>query len=137
MSYEDILKFIQVQPVCTFATCKDNTPQVRGFLTNIIDDKIYFTTSANKNVGKQIVKNRQAQLCYLSHDFSKMLRITTTLEILDDKKIKQHLIETRDYLQGFSANDEDFFLLGVSNSSATFWTLADNLHEDELEVIHF
>ena len=137
MDYEDILNFVQIQPVCTFATCEDNNPYARGFLTNIIDGQIYFTTSANKDVGKQIVKNRQAQLCYLSHDFSKMLRITTTLEILNDKKIKQHLIDTREYLQGFKADDKDFFLLGLSNSSATFWTLTDNLHEDELEVIYF
>ncbi|MBU0632542.1 pyridoxamine 5'-phosphate oxidase family protein [bacterium] len=140
MNYEDILSFVQSQPVCTLATCsmsEENTPHVRGFLTNIIDQKIYFTTSANKNVGKQIVKNKHAELCYLSHDFSKMLRISTTLEILNDKKIKQHLIDTREYLKGFSADDEEFFLLGLSNSSATFWSLADNLKEEDLEVITF
>ena len=137
MEYKDILEFIGMQPVCTLASCNGTRAQARGFLTNIIDGKIYFTTSANKNVGKQLLKNQAVQLCYLAHDFSKMLRITTTIKILDDKKIKQHLIDTREYLKGFSVDDEEFLLLGLSDSKATFWTLTDNLHEDDLEVVYF
>ncbi len=137
MEYQDILEFVSSNPVCTIATSQNNKPHVRAFLTNIIDGVFYFTTSAKKRVGQQITQNQKSELCYLSPDFSKMLRVTTTLKILDDKKLKQHLIDTRDYLKGFSVDDEAFILFTLSNSKATFWTLADNLKEEDLEVVAF
>lgn len=137
MEYQNILEFVSSNPVCTIATSQNNKPHVRAFLTNIIDGVFYFTTSAKKRVGQQITQNQKSELCYLSPDFSKMLRVTTTLKILDDKKLKQHLIDTRDYLKGFSVDDEAFILFTLSNSKATFWTLADNLKEEDLEVVAF
>lgn len=137
MEYKDVLEFVSAHPVCTLATCDSHQPHARGFLTNIINDTIYFTTSAKKKVGAEILRNRQSELCYLSGDFSKMLRITTTLQILDDTIIKQKLIDMHDYLKGYSVDDEEFVLLGLSASKARFWTLMDNLHEDRLEVIEF
>ena len=137
MSYHDIITFIEQNPVCTIATSHQDQPHVRAFLTNIIEDKIYFTTSLDKQVGKQISQNQKSELCYLSPDFSTMLRITTTLEILNDKKIKQHLIDNREYLKHFDVNDPSFILFTLSNSQATFWTLLDNLKEDGLEKILF
>jgi len=137
MEYREILEFVRAHPVCSLATCEEGTPHVRGFLSNIIEEKIYFTTAAGKQVGRQIVKNPRSELCYLSGDFSRMLRIATTLQVLDDRALKQHLIDTRDYLKGFSPDDPSFLLLGLSDSRATFWTLADNLREDALETIRF
>lgn len=137
MNYTNILEFIQQNPVCTLATSRDNQPRVRAFLTNVIDGKLYFTTSADKNVGSEILENQKSELCYLSSDFSKMLRVTTLLEILDDKKLKQELIDTRDYLKGFSADDESFILFTLSDSQARFWSLENNMDERNLEVITF
>jgi len=137
MNYKDIVEFITANPVCTIATADKNQPHVRAFLTNIIDDKIYFTTSLNKNVGKQIKQNQKSELCYLSSDFSTMLRVKTTLDILEDKKIKQYLIDNREYLKHFNVNDPSFILFSLSNSEATFWKLEDNLKEEGLEKIEF
>lgn len=137
MKYKDIVDFITQSPICTIATAKENQPHVRAFLTNIIDDRFYFTTSSKKSVGAEILKNQKSELCYLNSDFSKMLRVTTTLEILDNKNMKQHLIDTRDYLKGFSVNYENFILFSLSDSKARFWTLEDNMKEESLEVLEF
>jgi len=137
MNYINVLEFIKQNPVCTLATSKNNQPRVRAFLTNIVDDKFYFTTSADKNVGLEILENHKCELCYLSSDFSKMLRVETTLKILDDKTMKQHFIDTRDYLKGFSADDESFILFTLSDSKARFWSLENNMDERNLEVIDF
>ena len=137
MNYQDIIDFITQNPVCTIATSKDNQPHVRAFLTNIVDDKLYFTTSSKKNVGAEIVLNKKSELCYLNADFSKMLRITTTLEVLDERKLKQYFIDTRDYLKGFNSDDESFILFTLLDSKATLWTLENNMNENSLEVISF
>ena len=137
MNYTTILEFVSKNPVCTIATCKENQPHVRAFLTNIIDDTIYFTTSLDKHVGRQLQQNQQSELCYLTPDYSSMLRITTTIKIVDDKKIKQQLIDSREYLKHFSVEDSTFILFTLSHSQATFWKLENNLQEDSLEKIHF
>jgi len=137
MTYNKIIEFITQNPVCTIATVDREQPHVRAFLTNIIDNKIYFTTSLDKQVGQQISKNQKSELCYLSPDFSLMLRITTTVDILDDKMIKQHLIDTKPYLQHFNVDDPTFILFTLSQSKARFWSLEDNLKEDGLEILEF
>ena len=137
MNYKNILEFVEQNPVCTIATTSEKQPHVRAFLTNIIDDVLYFTTSMDKRVGQEILKNRQSELCYLARDYSIMLRIQTTINILEDKKLKQHLIDTREYLKHFTVEDPSYILFTLSNSEAKFWTLQDNLKEDELEKIKF
>jgi uncharacterized pyridoxamine 5'-phosphate oxidase family protein len=137
MNYQDVLDFVTSNPVCSLATSIDNEPHVRAFLTNIVEGQIYFTTSSQKNVGKQLLENQKAELCYLSVDFSKMLRINTTIEIIDDKEMKQYFIDKKEYLKGFSADDPTFLLLSLSNSNATFWTIENNMQEEKLEKIFF
>jgi len=137
MNYKSILKFIEQNPVCTIATAINNQPHVRAFLTNIIDETLYFTTSADKKVGQEILNNRESELCYLASDYSKMLRIRTTIKIIEDTKMKQHLIDTREYLKHFSVEDPSYILFTLSNSEATFWTLEDNLKEEKLQKIRF
>jgi len=137
MTHQDILDFVAQNPICSFATTDKEQPRVRAFLSNIIENQIYFTSSTHKSVGKQILKNQKVELCYLASDFSKMLRITTTIKLVDNKKMKQDFIDERDYLKGFSADDPSFLLLTLSNSVARFWTLGDNMKEDEVEEVLF
>lgn len=137
MTHQDILDFVAQNPICSFATTDKEQPRVRAFLSNIIENQIYFTSSTHKSVGKQILKNQKVELCYLASDFSKMLRITTTIKLVDNKKMKQDFIDGRDYLKGFSADDPSFLLLTLSNSVARFWTLGDNMKEDEVEEVLF
>jgi uncharacterized pyridoxamine 5'-phosphate oxidase family protein len=137
MSREDVLSFARQNPACTIATVDGDQPHVRGFLSIFFDgdDRIYFTTSTQKSVGRQIEANRKVELCYLAPDFLKMLRITTQIDIVDDYGKKKEIVERQDYLKGVDPNDPTFKLLRVSSGKARFWSLADNMKEDSLEVI--
>ncbi|MBI5418951.1 MAG: pyridoxamine 5'-phosphate oxidase family protein [Deltaproteobacteria bacterium] len=138
MRYEDVLDFVRENPVCSVATVDGDQPRVRAFLSVLFEDgKIHFTTGATKSVFRQISGNRNVELCYCSRDFSKMLRITGEFEIVDDRGKKQRLIDERDYLKRFSADDPAFVLLRLPHGKARFWTLADNLGEDQVEVLEF
>ncbi len=135
--HPEILAFITQNPVCTLATAEGDQPHVRGFLSNIIDGKLYFTSSADKAVGRQLRANSKVELCYLSQDFMKMLRIRAVMKEVDDLEIKQRLIETREYLAHFSADDPTFMLLAPVNGEAWFWTITDNLNEAAVLRIPF
>ena len=136
MSCKDVLEFAKENPVCFLATLDGEQPRVRAFLTVLFDDdRIYFTTGATKNVFKQLSTNPKVELCYCSRDFSKMMRITREIEIVADHAKKQRLIDERDYLKNFKADDPQFILLRLSRGKARFWTMADNMKENELEVV--
>jgi len=141
MNYEDVLSFVRENPACTVATIDGDQPRVRWFLSIFFegDDSIYFTTTTAKNVGRQIGANPKTELCYLAPDASRMLRITTEFEDIDDRKKKEDIIERQSYLKDakVGADDPAFMLLRVKNGKARFWSMADNLKEDGLEMIEF
>lgn len=140
MSYKDVLTFVKENPVCFIATMDGDQPRIRAFLTVLFEDeKIYFTTGATKSVFKQLSKNQKIELCYCSRDFRKMMRITGKIEIIDDREKKQRLLDERDYLKMFGgrADDPRFILLRLSHGKARFWTIENNMKEDQIEVIGF
>lgn len=138
MNFNDVITFAKENPVCAFSTVEGDQPRVRGFLSVFFDDnKIYFTTAATKNVFKQLSRNPKVEIYYSSKDFQTMLRITGTVEFVNDLPKKQKLIEERPYLKGFEADDPIYILLRVAHGKARFWTLGNNMREDELPVIEF
>lgn len=140
MDYQDVSAFAKENPVCFVATADGDQPRVRGFLTVLFEDnKIYFTTASTKNVYKQLSANPRIELCYHSSDFRKQMRITGEIEIVNDLQKKQRLLDEREYLRMFGgkADDPRFILLRLPHGRARFWTLADNMRENEAEVIEF
>ncbi len=141
MTYDDVARFISENPVCSVATMDGDQPRVRKFLTILYKDEpgLWFTTGTMKSVGRQLEKNPKVELCYISQDFATMLRVTGEVEFVDDLEKKKKLHEERDYLQAAvdDPSDPTFKLLRIANGRAKFWTLADNMNEDNLEVIEF
>ena len=138
MTFKDVLAFAEENPVCKLATMDGDQPRVRAFLTVTFGDGIiYFSTAATKDIYRQISENPKVELCYCSGDFSRMLRIAGEIEVVDDREKKQKLIDERDYLKGFTADDPLFILLRLPHGSARFWSVQDNTKESALQVIEF
>ena len=138
MEYRDVLDFITANPVFSIATSDEGRPRVRAFLTVFFEDGlIHFTTSAKKEVGRQLAEDPRVELCYCTPDFSKMLRIEAEVEELDNREKKARLVAERDYLKGVDPDDPTFKLMRITHGSARFWTLADNMREREIPAIRF
>jgi pyridoxamine 5'-phosphate oxidase len=141
MTYEDLARFIGENPVCSIATMDGDQPRVRKFLTILYEGEPgpWFTTGTMKSVGRQLEKNPKVELCYVSPDFATMLRVTGIVEFVDDMEKKRQLYAERDYLKAAFDNPADpaYKLLHIAHGSAKFWSLADNMKEDSLEVIEF
>lgn len=135
MTRDDVLEFIAQNPACALATCDGGQARARGFLTNLIDGKIWFTTGASKRVCGQLEANRLVELCYFAPDYQRMLRVTARVRFADDRQVKERLIAMRDYLKGFSPDDPEFKLFTLEEAEAVFWTLADNMNEAQLPRI--
>lgn len=136
-TYQDVLDFVKKNPVCTFATADGDQPRVRGFFTVFFDEVIHFTTGAPKDVYKQLARNPRVELCYLTPGFGIMLRISGTIEFVDDREKKQKLIEEKSYLRDFTADSPEFILLRLSHGTARFWSITDNMREKDVKAIAF
>ena len=137
-TYQDILDFVKKNPICTIATVDNDQPRVRAFFTIFFDDdRIYFTTGAPKDVYKQMVKNPRVELCYLTPGLGAMLRISGTIEFVDDRAKKQKLIKEKSYLKNFTADSPEFILLRLPRGTARFWTITDNMREKDAQAIEF
>ena len=138
MLANEVQAFLQENPVCFIATVEGNQPRVRAFVEVLFGDGcIYFTTAASKGVYQQLAKNPKVELCSCTQNFQSMLRITGTIEVIDDQEKKVKLIDERDYLKSWKASDPNYILLRLSHGKARFWTLANNLREREIPVIEF
>jgi len=140
MTYQDVVAFVRENPACFIATIDGDQPRVRGFLAILFDDGlIYFTTGTMKSVYTQLARNPKIELCFCSKDFMTSLRISGEIEIVDDLKKKQQLVNERDYLKPFKdkADDPSFILLRLPHGKARFWTIQQNMHESEIPVIEF
>lgn len=138
MTFDDVISFAKENPYCGFATMDGEQPRTRLFASVFFDDgRIYFTTGAKKDVYKQVRKNPKVELCYWSKDLRTMMRVTGEVEISNDMVKKQRLIDERDYLKNFTADDPELVLLRLSHGKARFWSLKDNLRENELPIIEF
>lgn len=140
MSKEEVLAFVRDNPACFIATMDGDQPRVRGFLAVLFDDGcIYFTTGTMKRVYDQIVKNPKVELCFPSKDFWKTLRVSGTIEVVEDRQKKEQLTRERDYLKPFRGKEDDpaFKLLRLTQGRAHFWTMAVNMREREIPVTEF
>ncbi|MCF7958966.1 MAG: pyridoxamine 5'-phosphate oxidase family protein [Phycisphaerae bacterium] len=65
MNKDDILKFINENPEFFLATCEENEPRVRAMCLYQADDEgIFFNTSKDKSLYRQLAKNPSVEMCF-------------------------------------------------------------------------
>ncbi len=140
MSFKDCIKFTNENPVGYLATVEGNQPRVRGFLMWFADETgFYFHTGAKKPVYSQLKANNKVEVCFYhqAENAGTMMRVTGTVEFVDDLKLKAKLIEERQFLKawGFTAENPDLILFRVAKGEAYFWTMQTNF--EPKKVIKF
>ena len=120
---EEILAFINQNPLCFIATADSEQPRVRGIMTYKADeDGIIISTAKNKDFYKQLIANPKTELCFY-HDKTQ-IRITGTATDMDENlALKQEIVAARPFIQPMIDNKGyDFMgLLCIINCVATVW----------------
>ena len=145
MTLADCTRFANENPVCYIATADGDQPRVRAFMMWFADETgFYFHCGSPKAVYKQLQKNPRVEVCYFvpgsAPQDSKMMRVSGEVEILDDAALKTKLLEERPMLKAMGVTGPDDPILAVfriTRGEAYFWTMADNMHESEVERVRF
>ena len=145
MDFQDCVAFAMENPLCYLATVERDQPRVRAFRMWFADvTGFYFHTARSKQVCKQLQRNPRVEVCFHAPgpppDPGRMMRVTGTVEFIEDIPLKNVLLEERPFLKKIGTGMPDDPLLAVfriGRGEAYFWTMADNLRESEVERIPF
>lgn len=92
MTRTEMYELMNANPAFHIATVEGDQPRVRAMLLYKADESgIVFHSSTRKDVYKQVCQNPKVELCF--NDFTKniQLRVTGTLEIVDDNSLKDEM----------------------------------------------
>lgn len=132
MTKQEILQFMNENPVFHLATAEGNQPRVRGMLLYRADeDGIIFHTASTKDLAAQIKENPRAELCFQSGGVQ--FRVTGTLQQVVEEALQEEIYShpSRGFLRewkrlGVEPNLEIYIM---KHGTATVWTMERNFDE--------
>lgn len=142
MDFRDCIAFIsESKAACTLCTIDGDQPRGRGMVPLWVkEDGIYFTTASSKDLYSQLLANSKVELCFVTLQPIKHLRITGHVEFVKDIELRNKALDERPFLRGLglnNADDPNFILFRVCSGEAHFWTWEDNLKEADIPRIRF
>jgi uncharacterized pyridoxamine 5'-phosphate oxidase family protein len=133
MTKEEIIDFVNANPVCYLATVEDDSPHVRAMGMYKADERgILLQTGTIKGMYREIARNPKIELCFNGGE--KVVRISGTAEFIEDQDLKEEIIKARPFLKPLvKTHGYDVVkVFRVANAVATVWTMATNLEPVEL-----
>jgi pyridoxamine 5'-phosphate oxidase len=134
MTKEQVFELIKNNPVFALATAEDNKPHVRMMMLYRADENgIIFNTGENKEVHRQISKNENVELCFYSSSEKRQIRISGSVEEVEDLELKKHVVKDFPFLKEW-VDKEGYDVLVVyrlNHGKATTWTMATNFKPKE------
>lgn len=134
MTKEQIFEFVKKNPVFSLATAEDNKPHVRMIMLYRADENgIIFNTGENKDVHHQLTENPQVEMCFYNGDQGRQVRISGTVETLEDLELKKRVVADYPFLKEWVDREgyEVLIVYALKNGRATTWTMETNFQPKE------
>jgi len=131
MNIQDCIRFTNENKLCYLATSEDNQPHVRALGFWFADDSgFYFQTGSVKDLYKQLKRNPIVEVCFYRHEgvLGTMLRISGSVEFINDRNLKEKVIGERPFLKefGLTVDDPGLIVFRIAHGKAHFWTMENN-----------
>lgn len=139
MNLNDCIQFVNANPVCFLATAEGEQPRVRALGFWFADETgFYFQTGNIKEFPRQLEQNPKTEVCFYHHEgmIGTMLRIAGEVEFLNDRQLKERVMEERPFLRNFglTADSPGLIIFRIAHGRAHFWTMENNLKPKEYIV---
>ena len=136
MDIKDCIKFTNENILCYLATAADNQPHVRALGFWFADETgFYFQTGSVKSFYEELKRNPKTEVCFYKHSNTTgtMLRISGEVEFVEDKKLKEKVLNDRPFLKSFGLTIESpgLIIFRIAHGKAHFWTMETNLKPKE------
>jgi pyridoxamine 5'-phosphate oxidase len=132
MNKEEIITFVNANPVCYLATVEGGAPHVRAMGMYKADERgILIQLSTIKGMYTELLQNPKVELCF--NGGGKQVRVSGTVEFIEDRALKDEVLKARPFLKPLvDAQGYDVIkIFRVANAVATVWTMATNMEPRE------
>lgn len=136
MNKNEILDFLNANPVFHLATVEGNKPHVRGLLLYRADESgIVFHTGTTKDLHRQLTANPNVEMSFNNGKIQDLIqiRVSGKVELVDDLELKKEIVRKRDFMKPWIERD-GYGLLAVyrmKKGIATVWTMQNNFAPKE------
>ena len=134
MTKEEILKFLNKNPLFSLATCDGTIPHVRTLMLHKADETgIYFMVGKFKDVYRQLSLNPSVELCFHNDNFQ--VRINGKVEKLDkDIDLKKEILDARPFMKPWidKVGFKYMAVFRVKDGMATTWSLETEMQPQDL-----
>ena len=127
MDKKEVLEFLKANRRCHLATVDNSAPRVRAMqIFKIDEDGITIQTWQSKDLGKQLARNPQVELCF--NDFSEgiQIRVRGKVKIVEDITLKEQVLRERPYLKKDVEAGHEMVFYCLQNGLAHVWTREKN-----------
>lgn len=131
MNKNEILEFLNANPVFHLATVEGDKPRVRGLLLYKADENgIIFHTGKMKDLHKQLTENPNVEMCFNNGKFENLvqIRVRGTVELIEDLELKKEIVQKREFMKPWVEKmGYDFLAVyNLKKGVAAIWTMATN-----------
>ena len=143
MDFSECIRFANENPVTFLATADGDQPRVRAFAMWFADASgFYYHTGTPKNVCRQLKKNQKVELCFYvpGEGAGRMMRVAGKAEFLSDPALEQRLFRDRPWVADLlknAPNGGKLAIFRIGHGEAYFWTMADNMREQDAPRVKF
>jgi uncharacterized pyridoxamine 5'-phosphate oxidase family protein len=131
------IQFANENKLCYLATSEGDQPRVRALGFWFADETgFYFQTGSIKALYRQLLKNPKAEVCFYRPEgiIGTMLRVAGKAEFVDDRNLKEKVLEERPFLKeyGLTIDSPGLIIFRLAHGEALFWTMENNLKPKEI-----
>ena len=136
MSLKEYTDFANENNMCYLATVEGDQPRVRAMGMWYADETgFWFQSQSVKALYKQIKENEKVEVYFCPPDFSKIMRVSGKMTIVEDMEARKKCIAERLNLKSMGITEPDDPLLAVFHlytGEAYFWTREDSMKEADI-----
>ena len=134
MTKDEIIEFINSNPLCNIATAENNVPHVRGVFIYRADEKgIIFHTGNMKDLYRQLNANPNVEFSFLNNDKNIQVRVAGRAVLSEDMDLKKEIVDNRPFLKPWveKMGYDMLAVFHVADCVAHKWTLETNFAPKE------
>ena len=129
MDKQQIYKFMRDNPTAAIATADENRPFVRIIMLYRADEAgIIFCTGEDKDFNRQLRRNPVIEICVTDIKKEKQLRVSGTIEELEDIELKEQVVRDWPFLKEWVDREgiDALVVYNLKGGRATVWTMETN-----------
>lgn len=136
MNKNEIIGFLNANPVFHLATVEGDKPHVRGLLLYRADENgILFHTGKMKDVHEQLTANPHVEMSFNNGKIGDLIqiRVSGAVELVEDMELKKEIVQKREFLKPWVERDgyESLAVYRLKNGRAAVWTMKSNFAPKE------